>query len=108
MAASVLVFEALVVLFAVLVAIKTGPLPAPAAWATGGGLALALLLTSGLLRFRAGYVLGWALQAALVAAGLVVPAMYFLGAVFALLWLVALRVGAGVDRVRAVREAQQE
>ena len=75
-------------------------------FATGGdvralvvcaGLALACLLVAGLLRRPWGYALGSALQVGVVATGFLVPAMFFLGAVFAVLWVVALRAGARIE-----------
>jgi hypothetical protein len=104
-AATVLVLEAAVVLFAALVAYGLR-LAEPAAIAVGAGLvAVAALLAAGLLRTAAGYVLGSAVQLWLVATGLVVPAMYWLGGLFALLWVVGLRLGGRIDRERAERLA---
>ncbi|WP_088317162.1 DUF4233 domain-containing protein [Kineosporia sp. R_H_3] len=109
LAASVLGLESFVVLFAGLVAFGLARRSDGAA-ATGGDtralvvcavLALACLLGSGLLRRPWGYVLGSVLQAAVLATGFWVPAMFFLGAVFAALWVTALRVGARIERERA-------
>ena len=101
MAATVLVFEALVVVFASLVAkdltgLSTGE-------AVGGGALLAVLLAmaAGLLRFRWGYWVGTALQAAVVATGLVLPVMLGVGLLFAGLWVAALVIGIRIERERA-------
>jgi hypothetical protein len=93
LAATVLCFEALVVFFAGLVAKDLSSASPAVALAASGGLALACLLCVGLLRTRAGYVLGSVLQVGVLAAGLWVPVMFFLGLVFAALWAFALVVG---------------
>ncbi|GAB7191417.1 hypothetical protein NUM3379_21240 [Kineococcus sp. NUM-3379] len=101
MAASVLVAEALVVAFAALVAMRLSPVGMQASLVGGGVLALLCLLASGMLRSPAGYVLGTVLQVLVVACGFWVPMMFGVGAVFALMWLVALRSGARIERERA-------
>ena len=93
LAATVLVFEALVVFFGSLVAMRLSSLAPGTALALGGGLALACLVTAGLLRFHWAYALGWVLQVLIIASGFVVPTMFFLGTVFALIWVWALRTG---------------
>jgi hypothetical protein len=98
LAATVLGFEALVVVFAALVASQLSRLGMGLALGVGAVLALICLVLAGLLRFRWAYWLGSLLQLVLVATGFVVPAMFFLGAVFAVLWVVALRMGT---RMRA-------
>lgn len=67
----------------------------------GLGLALVCLLVAGLLRRPWGYHAGWAVQVAAVALGFVVPTMFFLGAVFALLWGTADYLGRRIERERA-------
>jgi hypothetical protein len=94
LAATVLTFEAMVVFFASLVAMRLSDLSPATALTLGGVLALACLVVAGLLRYRWGYALGWVLQALIIASGFVVPAMFFLGAIFALLWVWALRAGS--------------
>ena len=105
LAASVLVAEAFVVLFATIVAANLSDVGAGTAWSVGGGFALACLALCGLLRYRWAYLVGWALQVALIAAGLVVTTMFFLGAVFAGIWFAALWYGRKVDRLKAARAA---
>ena len=72
-----------------------------------GGLALffGLLLSAGLLRTSAGYVLGSALQVVLVASGFVLPAMFFLGLVFGGLWILAIVLARRADRYAALRSS---
>lgn len=97
LAASVLAFEAFVALFAGLVAKDLADLPDGVGLAAGCALMVACVLVAGSLRRRGGYAAGWALQVALVATGWWVPAMFFVGGVFAVLWAVALRQGARLD-----------
>ncbi len=99
--AAVLVFEALVLFFATLVALDLSDVGHATLWSVGGGGAVLCLVLAGLLRHRWAYAVASSLQVALVASGLVVPAMYFLGLVFAGLWFLALHLGRNVERVRA-------
>jgi uncharacterized protein DUF4233 len=87
---TVLAMEAIVIGLAIPVAIVLEHVHRGLAGGVGGGLAVSALLLSGLVG-RPG--LGWALvagtilQALVIAAGAVVPAMYGLGAIFAALWI---------------------
>ncbi len=103
-AATMLVLEAFVVLFAALVAYGLEVAEPRVVWLLGGGLALSLLLAAGLLRQPGGYVVGSVLQVAVVAGGLLVPLMFVVGGIFAVLWIASLRLGARIDRERAERE----
>lgn len=99
LAASVLVAEAFVVYFAVLVAVRLTPDRTRAVVITGIVLATAAIALSGLLRHRWAYLAGWLLQVALIATGFAVPLMFALGLIFAVLWAAAIRVGSRlVDR----------
>jgi hypothetical protein len=64
------------------------------------------LLTAGLLRFGWAYALGWLVQLAAVALGVVVTTMYFLGAIFLALWATAYLLGGKIERERAHWEAE--
>jgi len=94
----VLVMEALTMGFALLIAMNSSD-----SWvlALGGAVAILLLLTPGLLRRRAGWILGSILQVPMVAFGSEVFAMYFLGGIFALLWIAAIVVGRAGEAARA-------
>jgi hypothetical protein len=61
-------------------------------------LAAALFGTAGLQRRRAGRVLASVLQLAVIATGVLVPAMYFLGLLFAGVWAYLLWVRQEIDR----------
>ncbi|MEU9108614.1 DUF4233 domain-containing protein [Streptomyces xanthophaeus] len=106
--ASTLIGEFFVIGFAGLVAMKDPDLAQMQVWTVCGGAMLLSLLLCGLLKRRGAVELGWALQAALVLSGFVVPTMFFLGAVFAGLWWAAVHYGRKVDRIRADWEAAQE
>jgi len=97
LAAAVLFFEAIVIALAIPVAVTLEDVDGAVAAAALGGLAVVCLVVAGLLRRRWGYLLGWVVQVLAVASGLLVPAMFFLGFVFAVLWFLALRVGAAVE-----------
>jgi hypothetical protein len=103
-AASVLVAEAFVLFFATLVATDLIDADERSVWAVGGAAALLCLVVAALLRYRWGYVAGSLLQVAVVASGFVLPVMFFLGAVLAGLWVLALVLGRRVARLQAERE----
>lgn len=91
--AVMLALQALVTALAIPVAISVSHADAgTAGWALGG-LAVVGLLLSGLLRYRWAYVAGSILQILIIVTGFVVPVMFFLGVIFALLWGTAIWVG---------------
>ena len=71
----------------------------------GLGLTVACLLLAGMLRREWAYALGWLIQVAAIALGLLVPLMFFLGALFALLWGTADVLGRKIERERAAASA---
>ena len=94
--ATVLVFEAIVIGLAIPVAITIDHRSHLSAGVAGGVLAgVAVLLAAVVGRPGQGWALvaGSLLQVAVIAAGLVVPAMFVLGAIFAGLWAVAIWLG---------------
>jgi hypothetical protein len=56
---------------------------------------------AGLLRYRWAYVVGTILQILAIGTGIVVSVMYFLGAIFALLWITAIWLGRRAESVEA-------
>jgi Protein of unknown function (DUF4233) len=87
---TVLIMEAIVIGLAIPVAIVMEHLRHGVAGALGGALAVCALLLSAVVgRPGMGWALwaGTALQVLVIAAGIVVPAMYVLGAIFAALWV---------------------
>jgi hypothetical protein len=87
---TVLIMEAIVIGLAIPVAIVLEHANRGLAGGIGGALAICALLIGGVVgRPRMGWALwaGTALQALVIAAGVVVPAMYILGVIFAALWV---------------------
>lgn len=108
-AAAVLVFEGLVILFATLVALDLSDVEDTTLWWVGGSMAVACVVAAALVRRPWGYWLGSVVQVVVVTSGLVltVPAMLFLGVVFAGLWFLAVYLGLKVERLQAQRAADE-
>lgn len=90
---SVLIFEAIVVVLAIPVALVTGGAPTGAAWALGA-LAVACAALPAAFRRRWFIGAGWLLQGLLIATGVLVPMMFILGVLFAGLWFTAIHLGS--------------
>jgi hypothetical protein len=103
---STLIGEFFVIGFAALVAMKDPGLSMSTVWTVSGIAMLLCVLLCGMVTRPGGVVLGWALQVALIASGVVVPLMYFLGAVFAALWWASVHFGRKVDEAKARHAAQ--
>lgn len=102
-AATLLGLEAIVALLAALTAATRSDVAPGLAWAAGGGLAVLCVVAAGLLRRPVGLVLGSLVQVLAIASGFVVATMFFLGGLFAGLWVLALVLGRRVDAVQAQR-----
>ncbi|MEU2334475.1 DUF4233 domain-containing protein [Streptomyces sp. NPDC006654] len=103
---STLIGEFFVIGFAALVAMKDPDLSAATVWLVSG-VAMALCVAlCGVITRPGGVALGWALQLALIASGVFVPTMYFLGAVFAGLWWASVHYGRKIDEAKARFAAQ--
>ncbi len=87
----VLVLEAFLLFFATLTAfglrVLEPELPAWAALPIGGAFIAVVIIASGLMRFSWGVWVGWVLQVAIIATGVVMPMMFLVGAGFAALWI---------------------
>lgn len=94
----VLGFESVVIFLAALVMFGLKSLPPVVALAGGWSLALIMLATVGLLRWRAGLVIGSVLQLIVIGLGFVQGAMFFVGILFAAIWAFALTSGARLER----------
>jgi len=102
---TVLVLEALVVLLAIPIAINVSDANASLALVMGIALAGLLILSIGVITKPIAVPLVWVLQVLVIASGFVVPTMFFVGAVFALLWFYAVRNGRRVDRARELPDS---
>ncbi len=100
---AVLAMESLVIGFALLIAMDHHSALVISA---GGALALVILFTAGLMKSKLGWYLGTVWQICLIVFGLVVPAMYFMGALFTLLWVSAFYIGRKGEAIRAQLLAQ--
>ena len=101
MCAAILSLEAVVLGLTTPVMVNLAHVPWRTACAVGLGLCLACLVLAGLLRSEVAYAVGWVVQVAAIGLGFVVPMMFFLGAVFALLWGTAYFLGRRIERDRA-------
>ncbi|MFG2513022.1 DUF4233 domain-containing protein [Streptomyces sp. NPDC048584] len=104
--ASTLIGEFFVIGFAGLVAMKDADLSSVTVWTVCGIAMFLCVALCGVITRPGGVAFGWALQIALIASGVFVPAMYFMGAVFALLWWASVHFGRKVDEAKARFAAQ--
>jgi hypothetical protein len=93
--ATVLVMEAVVLCLAVPVAVQMNHRAPGAAWLAAGIAAAAAVLFAGVARRILAVTLvgGSLVQVYVIAAGSIVPAMYFLGGLFAALWFIGIWLG---------------
>ena len=106
MCSSVLAFEALIVIFAIPVAIVVYDSPKPLTITAGCVLAVACIVAIGFLKRPWGVWFGWVLQLLIIATGLVVPMMLFLGIIFMGLWFLSVWLGQRADGIRAANMAR--
>jgi hypothetical protein len=104
--ASTLIGEFFVIGFAGLVAMKDADLSSGTVWTVCGIAMFLCVALCGVITRPGGVAFGWALQIALIASGVFVPAMYFMGVVFALLWWASVHFGRKVDEAKARFAAQ--
>ena len=105
MCSAMLVMQGVVLFLTGVVTIGMTDLGVARSLALGVGLAVLCVVAAGLLGRPGGYALGWLVQVVSLALGLVVTAMFFVGAVFAVLWGAAYVLGVKIDRERAERAA---
>jgi uncharacterized protein DUF4233 len=105
MCAAILCLEAVTLGLTTPVMISVSDVDTGTALWIGLGLTVACLLLAGMLRGEWAYVVGWLVQAAAIGLGLVVPLMFLLGALFALLWGTAYFLGLRIERERAAAYA---
>ena len=108
MCAAVLSLEAIALGLSTPVMITLTDVSTPTALVLGLGLVVACLVLAGLLRSEWAYIAGWAIQLAAIGLGFVVPMMFLIGAIFALLWGMAYFLGRKIERERAAAYAAHE
>ena len=105
---STLIGEFFVIGFAALVAMKDPDLSTSTVWLVSGIAMVLCVALCGVVTRPGGVALGWALQIALIASGVFVPTMYFMGAIFAGLWWASVHYGRKIDEAKARFAAQSE
>jgi hypothetical protein len=90
---SVLAMEVVVFWLAIIVAVIQDHVSVAAALPVGGALAVGCIVIAGMIRRPWAYVAGGALQVLAIACGFVVPVMFAIGGIFAVLWVVCIRLG---------------
>jgi uncharacterized membrane protein len=100
-----LLLEAVLIFFVVMVAFGLRVLPPAVVFGGGAALFVILLVVGRLVRFAWGVWVGWVLQAVLIAIGVLLPLMYFIGAVFSAIWIYCFLMGRKLDRQKAAHLA---
>ncbi|MBO1416130.1 DUF4233 domain-containing protein [Streptomyces sp. FH025] len=104
---STLIGEALLAMFAGLVAMRLSSVSTATVWiVTGIAMALCIVLC-GMINRPGAVQIGWALQIGLIASGFILPTMFGLGVVFAGLWWCSVHYGRKVDEFKAARAAAE-
>ncbi len=108
MCAAVLSFQAIILGLSIPVMISVESVSPVIASLIGGGLAVGCIVVAGLLRYDWAYWAGHAIQVATIATGFLVPIMFFIGLMFAALWLGAFFLGRKIaaDKARWAAEGQ--
>lgn len=101
MCAAMLSLEAIILALAVPVMISVENVAKPLAMSIGFGLAVLCIVVAGLLRRPQAYIMGHLIQVAAIAMGFLVPIMFFVGAMFAVLWLGAFFLGRKIESDKA-------
>ena len=101
MCAAVLTLEAITLGLTTPVMITIADVDTGLALGVGLGLAVVCVLLAGMLRAEWAYSAGYVVQVAAIALGFVIPVMFGLGAVFAVLWATADLLGRKIERERA-------
>lgn len=105
---TVLIMEAVVVLLAIVPSMRLEHLQGGTTGIVAGAIAFVAIVLSGMVgRPRMGWALyaGSVFQALVIAAGVLFPAMYVLGVIFAGLWFTGIWLARKVERETREREA---
>ncbi|WP_371481557.1 DUF4233 domain-containing protein [Kitasatospora sp. NBC_00315] len=103
---STLIGEALLVMFAGLVAMRLSDVSTATVWTVSAIAMVLCVLLCGMINRPGAVATGWALQIGLIASGFVLPTMFGLGVVFAGLWWCSVHYGRRIDEIKAARAAQ--
>lgn len=108
----VLAFESIIVFLGGLAifGLKALPESIPPWWGivAGSVLALVMVLTAGVLRYRWGIVLGWVLQLVVALGGFLVPGLFLVAIIFGGMWAYATIKGASLDARNARLAAEAD
>ena len=108
MCAAVLSLEAITLGLTTPVMISVAGVDTATALWIGLGLAVSCIVLAGMLRREWAYSLGWLIQGAAIGLGFVIPLMFVLGGIFALLYGSAYVLGRKIERERAAAYAAFE
>jgi hypothetical protein len=97
LSASVLGMEAIVVALITPVAIAVDNVAPALAVTAGVGLAVLCVVVAGMLKRPFAYIAGSVIQVLAIATGFLTPVMFFLGVIFAALWITAIFVARRVE-----------
>lgn len=101
MCAAMLSLQAVILGLLIPVMISVEDIDGLTASLVGGGLAVLCIVTAGLLRHDWAYWVGHTIQVATIATGFLVPVMFFIGLMFAALWLGAFFLGRKIAADKA-------
>jgi len=103
---TVLGMEAVILLLAIVPAKVLEHVSGGTAALVGGGIALVALLLAGFVgRARWTLYAGSVLQFAIIASGIMIPAMYILGVIFTALWFTGIWLARKVESEQRARQA---
>jgi hypothetical protein len=92
--------EAVVVFFVTLTAFGLRTLPVGLSLGGGAALLVLIVVAAGAVGRSWGRALGWVLQVALIATGLILPIMFLIGAGFAAIWVFCYVKGRQLDAAK--------
>lgn len=90
--------EIIVIFIAGLTAYGLHMAPSTHVWITTSVVGFLCIVALALARFPIGLGVAAVVQLLLIASGVFIPTMWFLGAVFAIIWIVAVILGRKIDR----------
>ncbi|SDK81516.1 Protein of unknown function [Nocardioides sp. YR527] len=101
MCAAIISMEGLAVALAAPVMISIGGVSAGLALPLGLGFFVACIVVAGMLRRPWAYWVGWVLQVVAIGMGFLIPIMFVVGVIFAVLWGMADILGRKIESERA-------